>query len=215
MTNAPKDKKAPLGKGAKAARKGSAGKTESKLSQQPSPRKRTAEARAGSSIQTLAENLSTPATTPPSATDTLVEESQAARDERYYEAVGRRKRATARVRLHTARLQDSAEAGNITVNNQPYKTYFPTERLQLLVEEPLRKLKSLNRFRATVRVSGGGIHGQAEAARHGLARALVNFDANFRKRLKRAGYLRRDPREKERRKYGLKKARRAPQWQKR
>jgi small subunit ribosomal protein S9 len=79
----------------------------------------------------------------------------------------------------------------------------------------LRKLKSLNRFKATVKVSGGGIHGQADAVKTGLSRALVLFDANFSKKLRKAGYLTRDSREKERRKYGLKKARKAPQWAKR
>ena len=137
------------------------------------------------------------------------------RGERYFEALGSRKRATARVRLYTSNPANSAEAGNIEVNLKPYKTYFPGERLQLIVEDPLRKLKSMNRFRATVRVAGGGTHAQAEAVAHGLARTLTLFDQNFRKRLKRAGLLKRDPREKERKKYGLKKARRAPQWAKR
>jgi len=141
--------------------------------------------------------------------------TDAGREGRYFETVGRRKRAVARVRLYTSRPQDSAEAGNMFVNDKPYKQHFSTETLQTIVESPLRKLKSLNRFRATVHVAGGGIRGQAEAVRHGLARALVLFDPNFRKRMRRAGYLTRDPREKERRKYGLKKARRAPQWAKR
>lgn len=135
--------------------------------------------------------------------------------EKYFEAVGRRKRATARVRLYTSNPQNSAEAGNIVVNEKPYKSYFSSERLWLIAEDSLKKLKSMNRFRATVKVSGGGTHAQAEAIRHGLARTLTLFDANFRKRLKRAGYLTRDPREKERKKYGLKKARRRPQWAKR
>ncbi|MDO8558098.1 MAG: 30S ribosomal protein S9 [bacterium] len=135
--------------------------------------------------------------------------------EKYFEGLGRRKRATARVRLYTSNPQNSAEAGNIEVEGKPYKTYFPGERLFLIVEDPLKKLKSMNRFRATVRVAGGGTHAQAEAVRHGLSRALTLFDQNFRKRLKRAGFLKRDPREKERKKYGLKKARRRPQWAKR
>ncbi len=135
--------------------------------------------------------------------------------EKYFEALGRRKRATARVRLYTSNPQNSAETGNIEINGKPYKTYFPSEQLFLIMEEPLKKLKSMNRFRATVKVSGGGTHAQAEAVRHGLSRALTLFDQNFRKRLKRAGFLKRDPREKERKKYGLKKARRRPQWAKR
>jgi small subunit ribosomal protein S9 len=76
-------------------------------------------------------------------------------------------------------------------------------------------MKSLNRFELSVRVKGGGIKSQAEAIRHGIARTLIDFNPDFRKKLKRAGYLKRDPRMKERRKYGLKKARRAPQWAKR
>jgi len=87
--------------------------------------------------------------------------------------------------------------------------------LQQIIELPFTKLKSENRFNGTVKVSGGGIAGQAEAVRHGVSRALILFDVNFRKKLKKAGYLKRDPREKERRKFGLKKARKAPQWSKR
>lgn len=133
---------------------------------------------------------------------------------RYYEAVGRRKRSVARVRLFTIRPFDGEE-GRITVNEKPYQKYFSTLELCQIVEAALKKLRSLNRFEVSVKVKGGGMRGQAEAIRHGLTRALVKFNPDFRKRLKRAGFLTRDPREKERRKYGLKKARRAPQWQKR
>jgi len=87
--------------------------------------------------------------------------------------------------------------------------------LQQTIEASLRKLKSLNRFEIIAKVKGGGIHAQAEAIRHGIARTLVKFNIDFRKKLKRAGYLKRDPRMKERKKYGLKAARRAPQWAKR
>lgn len=133
----------------------------------------------------------------------------------YYEAVGRRKTATARVRLFTANPSQSAIEGNLIINDKKYKEFFPTLELQKIVEAPLRRLKSLNRFRATVRVRGGGIKGQAGAVCHGLARTLTLFDSNFRKKLKKVGYLTRDSREKERKKYGLKKARRGPQWSKR
>lgn len=133
---------------------------------------------------------------------------------RYYEAVGRRKTATARVRLFTIKPFEGQE-GKILVNNKFYKEYFPTLELQQITEAALNKLKSLNRFEASVKVKGGGIKSQAEAIRHGLARALVKFNPDFRKKLKKAGFLRRDPRMKERKKYGLKGARRAPQWQKR
>lgn len=136
------------------------------------------------------------------------------KDKRYYEAVGRRKRATARVRLFTCRPFESQKA-EIEVNGKSYTDFFPILELQQLVVSPLQKMKSVNRFRVTVRVKGGGIRGQAEAIRHGLARALVKFNPDFSKKLKRAGFLRRDPREVERKKPGLKKARRAPQWRKR
>ncbi len=133
---------------------------------------------------------------------------------RYYEAVGRRKRSIARVRLFTCQPFED-DKGKILVNEKPYTDFFSTLELQQVVASPLLKMKSLNRFEATIKVKGGGIRGQAEAIRHGLARALVKFNPDFSKKLKRAGYLRRDPRKKERKKYGLKKARRAPQWKKR
>ncbi len=133
----------------------------------------------------------------------------------YIEAIGRRKRAVARVRLFTVSPSESMEAGNLIVNDKNYKQYFPTQILQQTVESPFTKLKSANRFSGTVKVNGGGVSGQAEAVRHGISRALIIFDINFRKKLKKAGFLKRDPREKERRKFGLKKARKAPQWSKR
>ncbi|MBI2057960.1 MAG: 30S ribosomal protein S9 [Candidatus Yanofskybacteria bacterium] len=140
-------------------------------------------------------------------------------EEKYYETVGRRKNAIARVRVYTKKASDESGAEDtalITVNNKDYSSYFQdNEELKSTVDSPLKKLKSVNRFKAAVKVSGGGIRGQAEAIRHGLARALVLFDNNFSKKLKKSGYLTRDPREKERRKYGLKKARKAPQWAKR
>lgn len=138
----------------------------------------------------------------------------AKKPKRYFEAVGRRKRAVARVRLFTARPFEGEE-GKIVVNGKPYKEYFRVLELNQIVEGALKRLKSLNRFEVSVKVKGGGVAGQAEAVRHGIARALVIFNPDFRKRLRRAGFLTRDPREKERRKYGLKKARKAPQWQKR
>ncbi len=133
----------------------------------------------------------------------------------YYQAVGRRKTSIARVRLFTCRPNESIAQGNLEINDKPYKKYFPGLEFQKIVEAPFERLKSLNRFRATVKVRGGGIRGQAEAVRHGIARALILFDSNFRKKLKKAGYLTRDPRKKERKKFGLKKARKSPQWSKR
>ncbi|MBI2121910.1 MAG: 30S ribosomal protein S9 [Candidatus Sungbacteria bacterium] len=128
--------------------------------------------------------------------------------ERYFEAVGRRKTAVARVRLFT-------RPGDFTVNGRLYSLYFPTLTLQQIIEDSLKKMKLLGRFRVSIKVSGGGTHAQAEAIRHGLARCLVKFNPDFRKRLRRAGYITRDPRAKERKKFGLKKARKAPQWAKR
>lgn len=137
--------------------------------------------------------------------------------EKYYEAVGRRKEAIARVRLMTRKAGDAArESGAIiTVNEKDYTDYFKDLTLQQRVELPLRRLKSLNRFKATVRVLGGGLSGQADAISLGISRALELFDGNFRKKLKKSGLLSRDPRIKERRKPGLKKARKAPRWAKR
>lgn len=131
------------------------------------------------------------------------------RPAKYYEGVGRRKKAVARVRLFTRGDKD------FSVNSKPYIEYFPTKELQQLADGALTKMKVTDKFSVSVLVRGGGIAGQAEAVRHGTARALLKFNADFRKRLKRAGFLTRDPRKKERRKFGLKKARKAPQWAKR
>lgn len=128
---------------------------------------------------------------------------------RYFEAIGRRKTAVARVRFFT-----QGEKA-FSVNEKPYQDYFPTIELQQIATSPLRKMKCLDRFRVLAKVKGGGIHAQAEALRHGIARALILFNLTFRKRLKGAGYLTRDSRMRERKKFGLKRARRAPQWQKR
>jgi len=135
------------------------------------------------------------------------EEEKEKKPGRYYEAVGRRKRATARVRIFTRGEKE------FSVNSKPYIEYFPTEELQQLAGGSLKKMKVVDKFKVSAIVKGGGSSGQAEAVRHGIARALLKFNPDFRKRLKRA--LRRDPREKERKKFGLKGARRAPQWSKR
>lgn len=142
---------------------------------------------------------------------------KAAGPEKYYQAVGRRKESIARIRLYTKKASDASneEKAIVTVNQKNYTEYFNDVQLQHIVESPLRKLKSLNRFKATVMVHGGGIAGQAGAIKHGISRALELFDPNFRKKLKKSGFLTRDPRAKERRKYGLKKARKSPQWNKR
>lgn len=129
--------------------------------------------------------------------------------ERYWEALGRRKTAVARVRLFTR-----GDKG-MWVNEKPYGVYFHTEDMRRTAEDALKKMKAQERFRVMVKANGGGLHAQAEAVRHGTARALTKFNPDFRKRLKRAGFLTRDPRMVERKKFGLKKARRAPQWAKR
>lgn len=128
---------------------------------------------------------------------------------RYWEAVGRRKTSVARVRLFTKGDKE------IMVNERSYLQYFPTKELQLTLSDPLVRMKNIDKFRVSVKVFGGGMRGQAEAIRHGISRALVRFNPDFKKRLQRAGFLTRDSRMKERKKFGFKSARRAPQWQKR
>ena len=136
---------------------------------------------------------------------------------KYFEAVGRRKRSVARVRLMTRKSGDELKEDSalMTINDKDYQDYLQDSDLVAVVESPLRKLKSLHRFKVTVKVAGGGSSGQADAIRHGISRTLEQFDENFRKKLKKAGFLTRDPRKKERRKPGLKKARKAPRWSKR
>ena len=137
--------------------------------------------------------------------------------EKYFQAIGRRKESVARIRLYTKKSTDTAEEEKalIVVNGKDYRSYFSDINLWGVVESPLRKLKSLNRFKATIVVHGGGLSGQAGAIKHGIARALVEFDLNFRKKLKKSGFLTRDSRIKERRKYGHKKARKMGQFSKR
>jgi len=144
-------------------------------------------------------------------------EKKSVEKEKYLEAVGRRKESIARVRLFTKKAGDKfiEDKTLISINQKPYQEYFRDLFLQNIIEEPLRKLKSLERFKGSIKVSGGGLSGQAEAIRLGISRALILFDANYRKKLKKFGYLTQDSRVKERRKYGLKKARKAPQWAKR
>ena len=128
---------------------------------------------------------------------------------RYIEAVGRRKTSTARVRIA------EASKDSVTVNGKEAKAYFPTKELQDIVDSAISKSKIVGKYTISVKVVGGGVHSQAEAMRHGLSRALVMVDMETKKRLKKLGFLKRDPRMKERRKFGLKKARKAPQWSKR
>lgn len=131
------------------------------------------------------------------------------KDSKYYFAIGRRKTAVSTIRLFTQGDK------TIEVNGKSHKDYFATEDLQQIVESSLKKMKAEEKFKVLARVAGGGLHAQAEAVRHGISRALVEFNPDFRKRLRRAGYLTRDPRVRERKKFGLKRARKAPQWAKR
>lgn len=128
---------------------------------------------------------------------------------RYFEVVGRRKTATARVRLFPGSKKE------FLVNGKDYKKYFSTPELQEKAISALQKMKSEDKFSVSAKVKGGGINAQAEAIRHGISRALVEFNPDFKKRLRKAGYLTRDPRMRERKKFGLKRARKAPQWSKR
>ena len=129
--------------------------------------------------------------------------------DRHFEGTGRRKTSVARVRLYTKGDKD------ILVNDVDYKEYFKIADHQLIILDSLEKMKSIGRFRVVATVKGGGIHSQAEAIRHGIARALVEFNPDYRKRLRKANFLTRDSRMKERKKFGLKRARKAPQWSKR
>ena len=128
---------------------------------------------------------------------------------KYFETIGRRKTSQARVRLFTQGDKD------IKVNGKPFDVYFITLDLQKIVEAPLEVIKSPDKFGITVQVKGGGIYSQAGAVCHGISRALCLLNPYFKKKLKIAGFLTRDPRMRERKKFGLKRARRAPQWSKR
>ena len=132
---------------------------------------------------------------------------------RYFEGVGRRKTSVARARLYSAKVK--AGEVEMTVNEKSYKDYFPTVELRKIVEDALVKSNNAGLYKVTAKLNGWGINSQAEALRHGIARALLEIDPELRKTLKMEGYLKRDPRAKERRKFGLKKARKAPQWAKR
>ena len=126
----------------------------------------------------------------------------------YLYGTGRRKKSVARVRVY-------AGTGKITINKRDIDEYFGLETLKLVVRQPLALTGLTEKFDIVCTVAGGGVTGQAGAIRHGLSRALLQYDENLRSALKKAGFLTRDPRMKERKKYGLKGARRAPQFSKR
>lgn len=125
-----------------------------------------------------------------------------------YQAVGRRKKAVARVRLVPG-------DGKVIINHRDIDNYFGLETLKMTVRQPLELTETTGRFDVLVNVYGGGLTGQAGAIRHGISRALLKADGELRPAVKKAGFLTRDPRMKERKKYGLKAARRAPQFSKR
>ena len=126
----------------------------------------------------------------------------------YFNGTGRRKSSVARVRILPG-------TGAITINGRDIDDYFGLETLKLIVRQPLEATETLGKFDLIVKVGGGGVSGQAGAIRHGLSRALLQVSDEYRPILKAAGFLTRDPRMKERKKYGLKAARRAPQFSKR
>ena len=126
----------------------------------------------------------------------------------YFYGTGRRKSSVARVRVYNG-------TGKITINDRDIDDYFGLETLKLIVRQPLNLTETADKFDIVCRVAGGGVTGQAGAIRPGISRALLQFDAELRPTLKKAGLLTRDPRMKERKKYGLKGARRAPQFSKR
>lgn len=128
--------------------------------------------------------------------------------EKYYYGTGRRKHSVARVRVYNG-------TGKITINGRDIDDYFGLETLKLIVRQPMTLTDTLGKFDIVCTVTGGGVTGQAGAIRHGLSRALLLFNPELRATLKAAGMLTRDPRMKERKKYGLKKARRASQFSKR
>ena len=127
---------------------------------------------------------------------------------KYFYGTGRRKHSVARVRVYNG-------TGKVTINARDIDDYFGLETLKLIVRQPLALTNNLDKFDIICTVTGGGVTGQAGAIRHGLSRALLLFDPELRPTLKAAGFLTRDPRMKERKKYGLKKARKSPQFSKR
>ncbi|MCR5456570.1 MAG: 30S ribosomal protein S9 [Clostridiales bacterium] len=126
----------------------------------------------------------------------------------YFYGTGRRKKSIARVRVYVG-------SGSIVINGRTIDDYFGLETLKLIVNQPFEVTETMGKFDVVCTAAGGGISGQAGAIRHGIAKALLQVDEAYRAPLKKAGFLTRDPREKERKKYGLKAARRAPQFSKR
>lgn len=131
------------------------------------------------------------------------------KDKKYFRAIGRRKTATAVVKLI------KATKNSYTINGKDFTVYFPTPELKKIITSAFETATPADKFEVIVTTKGGGIHAQAESVRHGISRALVLHDAELRGVLKKAKMLKRDPRQVERKKFGLKKARKSPQWSKR
>lgn len=147
--------------------------------------------------------------TTPKAASVVATATTKKKGDEYLYAVGKRKTAIAQVRVY------KKGDGSIEINKMDLKKYFPTAYDYEAVMAPLELVGQTEKLKVTVRVVGGGVHGQAAAIRNGIAKALIGLNPNFRKPLKKAGYITRDARKKERKKPGLKRARRAPQWKKR
>ncbi len=131
------------------------------------------------------------------------------KNKKYIETIGRRKTSQARIRM------TESSKNSVTINDKELDVYFPISELQTVVKKPLTESGIEQKFKITVVVKGGGQSSQAHAVSHGISRAIVKYDEELRKKIKKLGLLKRDPRMKERRKFGLKKARKAPQWSKR
>lgn len=136
-------------------------------------------------------------------------ERKSTKEKEYYRAVGRRKTSIAIVRMH------KATKGSYTINGKDLTEYFKTPELKKIATSAIEKAAPKNKFEIVTTIQGGGCHSQAEAMRHGISRALVKYDSELRTTLKKAKMLKRDPRVVERKKFGLKKARKSPQWSKR
>lgn len=138
-----------------------------------------------------------------------IEDTDSKKKQEYLYAVGKRKTSIALSRVY------KKGTGKITVNDKKLEEYFPTSEDQEVIKSALKLIGQDNKLDISVKVFGGGVSSQAQACRHGISKALIQLNPNFRKPLKKAGYLKRDARKKERKKPGLKRARRAPQWKKR
>jgi small subunit ribosomal protein S9 len=135
---------------------------------------------------------------------------------KYFEAIGRRKTAIARVRIFVRENKEKEKEQELfLINEKSLRDYFPVSQLQETALSPLKEAGCIDLFKISTMVKGGGFSSQAEAVKHGISKALVLFDINFKQKLKKAGFLTRDSRMRERKKFGLKRARRAPQWSKR